>query len=274
MLIHPSLERLSALRLVGMRQAFEEQLQLPEINTLSFEERFGLLIDREWTLRENRRLTARLKKATLRHRAAAVEDVDYRHPRGLDKSLLTRFATSQWVRLVSAKPNRTTTPINYDASSTLTTTVTDPRHPLFGQSFPVNGMINRPDYGPCVVVWAPHGLERHIPLTATDLSSQVLILSPLPLSITALNQLLSVHARLTQHLEEHAPHGDHTTAVSQFADPDETAQPALRDSGDSPAHSPAGSLGDLESTATGTAPSTARQYLLPPHQPKPTGGAG
>jgi hypothetical protein len=43
---------------------------------------------------------------------------------------------------------------------------------------------------------------------------------------------------------------------------------------DSPAHSPAGSLGDLESTATGTAPSTARQYLLPPHQPKPTGGAG
>lgn len=98
MLIHPSLERLSALRLVGMRQAFEEQLQLPEINTLSFEERFGLLIDREWTLRENRRLTARLKKATLRHRAATLEDVDYRHPRGLDKSLLTRLATSQWVR--------------------------------------------------------------------------------------------------------------------------------------------------------------------------------
>lgn len=98
MLIHPSLERLAALRLFGMRQAFEEQLQLPEINTLSFEERLGLLIDREWTQRENRRLTARLKKATLRHRVATIEDIDYRHPRGLDKSLLTRLATSQWVR--------------------------------------------------------------------------------------------------------------------------------------------------------------------------------
>jgi len=98
MLIHPSLDRLSALRLVGMRQALEEQLQLPEIHALSFEERLGLLIDREWTVRENRRLTTRLKKATLRHRAAALEDVDYRHPRGLDKSVLTRLATSQWVR--------------------------------------------------------------------------------------------------------------------------------------------------------------------------------
>jgi len=72
MLIHPSLERLSALRLVGMRQAFEEQLQLPEINTLSFEERFGLLIDRNGPARKST-ADRRLKKATLRHRAAAVE---------------------------------------------------------------------------------------------------------------------------------------------------------------------------------------------------------
>lgn len=98
MLIHPTLEKLSALRLLGMRQALEEQLQLPEITTLSFDERLGLLVDREWTCRANRRLTTRLRRATLRHRTAALEDIDYRHPRGLDKALMTQLATSQWLR--------------------------------------------------------------------------------------------------------------------------------------------------------------------------------
>lgn len=98
MLIHPTLEKLSALRLLGMRQALEEQLQLPEITTLSFDERLGLLVDREWTWRDNRRFATRLKKATLRHRAAVIEDIDYRHPRGLDKALMTQLATSQWLR--------------------------------------------------------------------------------------------------------------------------------------------------------------------------------
>ena len=98
MLIHPTLDKLSALRLLGLRQALEAQLQLPEIHTLSFEERLGLLVDREWTCRDNRRFAARLKKATLRHRAAVIEDIDYRHRRGLDQSLLTQLVTCQWLR--------------------------------------------------------------------------------------------------------------------------------------------------------------------------------
>jgi len=64
---------------------------------LSFDERFGLLVDCEYTERENRRLKTRLKRARLRQ-AATVEDIDYRHPRGLDKSLMLSLASCDWVR--------------------------------------------------------------------------------------------------------------------------------------------------------------------------------
>jgi DNA replication protein DnaC len=72
-------------------------MQTPDIAALSFEERLGLLVDRESTERENRRLTTRLRQAKLRQ-TACIEDIDYRHPRGLDKTLMTRLTTCQWVR--------------------------------------------------------------------------------------------------------------------------------------------------------------------------------
>ena len=84
MLTHPTFEKLQALRLAGMARAFEDQQRLPEIGSLSFEERLGLLVDREMTDRENRRLKTRLRQARLRQ-PAALEDIDFRHPRGLDK---------------------------------------------------------------------------------------------------------------------------------------------------------------------------------------------
>jgi len=80
-----------------MYQALVEQLQMPDIAALTFEERLGLLVDRELTERENRRLTTRLRQAKLRQ-TACIEDIDYRHPRGLDKALMARLATCQWVR--------------------------------------------------------------------------------------------------------------------------------------------------------------------------------
>jgi DNA replication protein DnaC len=80
-----------------MAKALSEQLQMPEITALSFEERFGLLVDRELTERDARRLMTRLRQAKLRQ-TACCEDLDYRHPRGLDKALLTSLATCQWVR--------------------------------------------------------------------------------------------------------------------------------------------------------------------------------
>ncbi len=63
MLTHPTFEKLQALRLAGMARAFEDQQRLPEIESLSFEERLGLLVDREMTDRENRRLETRLERA-------------------------------------------------------------------------------------------------------------------------------------------------------------------------------------------------------------------
>ena len=97
MLTHPTVDKLQALRLHGMAKALSEQLHMPEITALSFEERFGLLVDRELTEREARRLTTRLRQAKLRQ-TACCEDLDYRHPRGLDKALLISLATCQWVR--------------------------------------------------------------------------------------------------------------------------------------------------------------------------------
>jgi len=97
MLNHPTLDKLQTLRLTGMLKALREQMQMPDISDLSFEERLGLLIDREMTERHDRRLKTRLRQAKLRL-SAALEDIDYRHPRGLDKSLMTALASCQWVR--------------------------------------------------------------------------------------------------------------------------------------------------------------------------------
>lgn len=96
MLTNPTLEKLHALGLTGMAQALEEQINMPQIDSLSFEERLGLMVDREMTQRENRRLKTRLQKAKLRQ-TAAIEDVDYRHPRGLDRALMTKLASCAWI---------------------------------------------------------------------------------------------------------------------------------------------------------------------------------
>jgi DNA replication protein DnaC len=97
MLNHPTLEKLTELRLNGMKEALCEQQDMPDIEELDFEERLGLLVDRELTAREDRRLKTRLRNARLRQQAA-IEDLDYRHPRGLDKSLMRDLGSCQWIR--------------------------------------------------------------------------------------------------------------------------------------------------------------------------------
>jgi len=97
MLNHPTLEKLHTLRLSGMLKALEEQMQMPDSAALGFEERLGLLADRELTERENRRLATRLRKARFRQ-TATVEDIDWRHRRGLDKSLMLSLSNCRWIR--------------------------------------------------------------------------------------------------------------------------------------------------------------------------------
>ena len=97
MLIHPIIDQLKSLRLSGMALTLEEQMQMPDIESLSFEERLGLMVDRETSYRENRRLKTRLKKAKLKQNAC-VEDIDFRHPRGLDKSLMAKLFSCDWIK--------------------------------------------------------------------------------------------------------------------------------------------------------------------------------
>lgn len=97
MLKHPTLDKLQTLKFTGMVAALADQINMPDIEDLAFEERLGLLVDREITERENRRLMNRLRRARLRHNAA-LEDIDYQNPRGLDKALIQSLAACQWAK--------------------------------------------------------------------------------------------------------------------------------------------------------------------------------
>lgn len=97
MLHHPTLEKLHELKFTGMLTALSEQQSQHNIKQLSFEERLGLLIDREITERDTRRLSSRLRQAKLRH-SACMEDIDYRHPRGLDKSMTLSLTDCHWIK--------------------------------------------------------------------------------------------------------------------------------------------------------------------------------
>ena len=97
MLKHPTLDKLHALKLTGMAAALADQSATTDIQELTFEERLGLLVDREMTERDNRRMSSRLRRAKLRH-TAILEDIDYRHSRGLDKGLVQSLAGCQWVK--------------------------------------------------------------------------------------------------------------------------------------------------------------------------------
>lgn len=97
MFLHPTLDKLRALKLEGMAAALEDQAALPECGSLTFEERLGLLVDRESTLRQNKALRLRLGRAQLRQQAC-LEDIDFRSGRGLDKSVLLALASCDWIR--------------------------------------------------------------------------------------------------------------------------------------------------------------------------------
>ena len=97
MLTHPTSERLTALGLAGMARALDEQRRAgPTLEALGFEERLGLLVDREAAERDTKRLTARLKFAALRQ-TASVEDLDLRTPRGLDRAVMAHLIDGGWI---------------------------------------------------------------------------------------------------------------------------------------------------------------------------------
>ncbi len=97
MLTEQTYEKLNSMKMHGFANALHQQLDGDdEYNELSFEERVAMLVDHEWTERQQRRLTRRLRQAKLREQAC-IEDIDFRHRRGLDRTLMMRLATCQWV---------------------------------------------------------------------------------------------------------------------------------------------------------------------------------
>lgn len=97
MLNNQTLEKLHALKLHGMADAFREQLQQPACDPLSFAERFGLLVDRQWDWKEEARMKRYLRAARLKL-PACIEDIDFRTPRGIDRAVLMGLASCDWVR--------------------------------------------------------------------------------------------------------------------------------------------------------------------------------
>lgn len=97
MLQQPMMDKLLALRLHGMAEAFKAQQQDPAAIELSFAERLAMLVDQQWNWRENQALARRMKAAKLRV-SACIEDIDFRAARGLDKSVIRALAQeSGWV---------------------------------------------------------------------------------------------------------------------------------------------------------------------------------
>lgn len=98
MLVEPTLQQLYGMRLNGMAEAFLQQCKDPAMGELSFEERFGLLVESQWTWKQSRALTRRLSLARLKQQAC-TEDINYRHPRGLDVGRWKGMShESAWVR--------------------------------------------------------------------------------------------------------------------------------------------------------------------------------
>lgn len=96
MLKHPTIEKLTSLGLTGMMRALEQQNQLQDASTLSFEDRLALLVDAECSERDTTQFSKRLKSAKLRE-SACLENIDFKANRGLDKRLIAQLADGQWL---------------------------------------------------------------------------------------------------------------------------------------------------------------------------------
>lgn len=98
MLNDNTVTKLHEMKLSIMAQAFRGQLRDPDLSELSFEERFGLLVDAEWTARKNNRLSRLIKKADFVFNDACVENIEYFDDRKLDKAQITRLATCNYIQ--------------------------------------------------------------------------------------------------------------------------------------------------------------------------------
>ena len=97
MLNEQTIEKLYHMKLNGMAEAFKEQTLQPDLAELSFEERFAFLVERQWTWKEERRMKRLLSQAKLKINAC-IEGIDFRTPRGLQKSVILQLASCDWIK--------------------------------------------------------------------------------------------------------------------------------------------------------------------------------
>ena len=90
-------QKLTAMKMHGMASAFQQYLDESSKDKLSFGERFGMMVDREFSERQERKLKLRLAKAKLREKAC-IEDINYRHPRNLDRAVIQKLSTCRWIQ--------------------------------------------------------------------------------------------------------------------------------------------------------------------------------
>jgi DNA replication protein DnaC len=96
MLIHPTIDKLKQLRLMGMASALVQQSHTPDIESVTFEDRLGFMVDQEMALRDTRMLSARLRKAKLKEQASP-KDINFQSSRGLDRGLFQALLSCDWV---------------------------------------------------------------------------------------------------------------------------------------------------------------------------------
>jgi DNA replication protein DnaC len=97
MMIQQTLDKLYDMKLTAMAEAFSQQIAQPDLGDLSFEDRFAMLVDRQWTFKEDRRMTRLLRAAKLKD-SACIENIDFKTPRALDKSVVVRLTGSDWIK--------------------------------------------------------------------------------------------------------------------------------------------------------------------------------
>ncbi|NCC61798.1 MAG: hypothetical protein EOM12_12860 [Verrucomicrobiae bacterium] len=98
MLNEQTFNKLYEMRLSGMAEAYKKQDKDPEMLPLTFEERFSMLVESQWLKQENSAIQKRLKTAKLRIRDACVENIDWKHRRGLERPVIMKLAESEWIR--------------------------------------------------------------------------------------------------------------------------------------------------------------------------------
>ncbi|TMD61681.1 MAG: hypothetical protein E6I97_27145 [Chloroflexi bacterium] len=134
-------------------------------------------------------------------------------------------------------PDQFTTPIDLIVAPQETITVVDPRHPLFGRTLPCVGISNSCHRGRCCILWIRPTVERHVPVTATNLEYDPSTLYPLPISLESLQQLLQELLLIADARNGDPTHADSTTACPASTTKGEMPRPNLPDRGLDNAHS-------------------------------------